>query len=118
MKRNLGCVLILGLLSIPGFAATNSKNVNFPGKLTVGTTELPAGDYKVSWTGTGPTVQVSIVQKNVTHPLTTTTAAKLVEVKNGHTGLTINNKNGVRTLQEIQLDKINLVLGDAPAAGQ
>jgi hypothetical protein len=118
MKRFLGCALTLGLLSIPGFAASNSKTVNFPDKLTVGTTELPAGDYKVTWTGTGPTVQVSIMQKNVTHPLTTTTAAKLVEVQNGHTGVTFDHKNGVDTLEVIQLNKINLVLADAPAQGQ
>lgn len=118
MKRILGCALILGLLSVPGFAASNSKNVNFPQNLTVGTTQLPAGDYKVSWTGTGPTVQVSFVQKGAYHPLTTTIPAKLVDVSNGHTGLTIDSKNGVSTLQMIQLDKLNLVLGDAPAQGQ
>jgi hypothetical protein len=118
MKRVLGCALILGLLSVPGFAASNSKNVNFPEKLTVGTTQLPAGDYKVTWTGTGPTVQVSLEQKNVTHPLTATVPAQLVEVQNGHTGLTINNNNGVSTLEQIQLNKINLVLAGAPAQGQ
>lgn len=118
MKRILGCALILGLFSIPGFAASNSKNVTFPDKLTVGTTQLPAGDYKVTWTGTGPTVQVNFMQKNVHHPLTVTVPAKLATVQDGHTGLTIDNKNGVDTLESIQLNKINLMLGDAPAQGQ
>ncbi len=118
MKRILGCALILGLLSVPGFAASNSKTVNLPENLTVGTTQLPAGDYKVSWTGSGPTVQVSFEQKGAYHPLTATVPAKLVEVQHGQTGLTIDNKGGVSTLEAIQLNKINLVLGDAPAQGQ
>lgn len=118
MKRFLGCALILGLFSIPGFAATNSKSVTFPDKVTVGSTQLPAGDYKVSWTGEGPSVQVTILQKYVHHPLTVTVPAKLETVKDGHTGLMINNTNGSDVLQVIQLNKINLVLGGAPAQGQ
>lgn len=118
MKRFLGCALILATLSIPAFAASNSKNVTFPEKLTVGSTQVPAGDYKVTWTGAGPAVQVELLQKNVTHPLKVSVPAKLVQVQNGHDGLTIDNKNGVSTLEIIQLNKINLVLGDAPAQGQ
>lgn len=118
MKRLLGCALILGLSSIPGFAASNSKTVTLPETMTVGTKQLPPGDYKVTWTGTGPSVQVTFVQKGAYHPLTETVPAKLVDAKDGHTGLTIQNKNGVETLQAIQLNKINLVLGDAPAQGQ
>lgn len=118
MKRFFGFALILGLLSIPAFAAKNAQNINFPEKLTVGTTQLPAGDYKVTWTGTGPTVQVTLVQKNVSHPLTSTLPAKLVDVSNGHTGLTFANENGANVLQTIQLNKINLVFSAAPAEGQ
>lgn len=118
MKRILGCALFLGLFSIPGFAASNSKSVTLPENLTVGAKQLPAGDYKVSWTGSGSSVQVTFVQKGAYHPLTETIPAKVVDVQNGHTGLTIENKNGVSMLQVIQLNKINLVLGDAPAQGQ
>lgn len=118
MKRVFGCALILGLLSIPAFAAKNSQNINFPEKLTVGAAQLPAGDYKVTWTGTGPTVQVTLVQKDVAHPQAATVAAKLEDIKNGHTGLTIDNQGGASVLQIIQLNKINLVLGSAPAQGQ
>lgn len=118
MKRFFGCALILGLFSIPGIAATNSKNVTFPDKVTLGTTQLPAGDYKVTWTGEGPTVQVTILQKNVHHPLTVTVPAKLESVQNGHTGLTMNNQNGTDFLEEIQLNKTVLVFGSVPAQGQ
>lgn len=118
MKKLLGYALIVGLISVPAFAAKNSKNINLPEKLTVGTTVLPEGDYNVSWTGTGPTVEVKLVQKNASHPATATVSAKLVEDKEGHTGLTINNKNGVDTVETIQLNKITLVLGDAPVSGQ
>ena len=115
MKRNLGCVLILGLLSIPGFAATNSKNVNFPGKLTVGTTELPAGDYKVSWTGADSNVQVTIARNGKT---LATVPAKLVPANNEHVGMSTNTVNGVAVLESIQLDKFNLELTKPASAGE
>lgn len=118
MKRFLACAFILALSTVPSFAAKNSQTINFPEKLSVGATSLPAGDYKVTWTGTGPSVQVTLVQKDASHPATATITAKLVDEQHGHTGLTIDNKAGVDTLQTIQLNKISLVLGDAPVSGQ
>lgn len=118
MKRILGCALILGLFSIPGFASSNTKNVNFPDAVTVGTAQLPAGDYKVSWTGAGPSVQVSIVQLNTYHPLKVTVAAKLETVKNGHTGMTTKNQNGSEVLEQLDLNKTTLIFSPAPAQGQ
>lgn len=118
MKRALGCALILGLLSIQGFAATNSKKVNFPGATTVGTTPLPAGDYKVSWTGDGPSVQVKIVQLNAYHPLTLTVPAKLETTNSGHIGLTTKSENGTELLEQIDLNKVTLIFSPAAAQGQ
>lgn len=118
MKRALGCALLLGIFSIPVFAASNSKNVNFPDATTVGTTQLPAGDYKVSWTGAGPSVQVKIVQLNVYHPLTVTVPAKLETANTGHTGLTTKNENGVELLEQMDLNKVTLIFSAAPAQGQ
>ncbi len=55
MKRFLGYVLVLGSLVVPAFAAKNSQSLTLTTPVTVGTTQLPAGDYKVTWTGTGST---------------------------------------------------------------
>lgn len=118
MKHILGCALILGLFSIPGFAATNSKNVNFPDAVTVGTAKLPAGDYKVTWTGAGPSVQVKIVQLNAYHPLKVTVPAELETAKNGHTGLITKSQNGADLVQEIELNKVSLIFSPTPVQGQ
>lgn len=118
MKRVLGCALILGLCSICGFAATTSKSVSFPDKVTIGTAQLPAGDYKLTWTGDGPAVEVKIVQKNVYHPLTVTIPAKLETVKDGRTGMTTNNQNGNDVVEQIDLNKVTLIFSPAPAQGQ
>ncbi|MFP5237523.1 MAG: hypothetical protein ACLGSD_16625 [Acidobacteriota bacterium] len=118
MKRVLGCALILGLFSIPGFASSNSKNVNFPDAVTVGTAKLPAGDYKVTWTGAGPDVQVKIVQLNAYHPLKVTVPAKLETAKDGHTGMTTKQDNGMEVVEQLDLNKVTLIFSPAPAQGQ
>lgn len=118
MKRVVRCIFILGLLSVPMFAATNSKNVNFPKKVTVGATQLPAGEYKVSWTGAGASAQVKIVQLNVFRPLTVTVTAKVENMQSGATGVNIVEKNGVDTLATIQLNKVKLVFDGASTPAQ
>jgi hypothetical protein len=40
-------------------ASKNSANVVLDSNVTVGTTELPKGTYKVVWTGTDPNAQVT-----------------------------------------------------------
>jgi hypothetical protein len=53
------CIMI-ALVSVHGFAATrNSADVVLSAPVTVNSSGLFAGDYKVFWTGPGPEVQVS-----------------------------------------------------------
>ena len=114
MKRFLGLAIMLALVSIPSFAAKNSDNVTLADNVTVGSTQLPAADYKITWTGTGPDVQVTL-----THGKTTVTVpAKLVEQKNGNTSILTDSKSGANKLQAIYLNKVTLTLANAPAAGQ
>ena len=115
MKRLFGFALILALFSVPALAGNKSQSVNVPAAVKVGSTELPAGDYKVTWTGSGSSVQVSLAQDKKT---LVTVPAKAVEQKNNHTGVTTNNQGGVSVLQSIQLGSVSLVLEDAPTSGQ
>jgi hypothetical protein len=115
MKRFFGFALIVGLLSIPAFAAKNSQSLNLATTVKVGSTSLPAGDYKVTWTGTGSSVQVTIAHKG---GATVTVPAKLVDAKNGHVGVITDGANGSATLQTIELDNFNLVLTGATAQGE
>lgn len=118
MKRLSYCALILALLSVPAFAAKNSKSVNFPEAVTVGSTQLPAGDYNVTWDGTGSNVQVTIEQKSAMHPATATVTAKVVEEKHDRNGYTLNSKGGVNTLETLTFSKFSVDLSGTPASGQ
>ncbi len=46
MKRFFGYALIVASLSLPAFAAKNSQDVTLNAPVKVGTTQLPAGNYK------------------------------------------------------------------------
>lgn len=118
MKRLSYCALILALISAPAFAAKNAQSVNFSEAVTVGSTQLPAGDYKVTWDGTGANVQVTLTQTGTAHPASTTVTAKVVEQKNSRNGFQVNNKDGVNTLETLQFSKYDVVLTGAPAHGE
>jgi hypothetical protein len=115
MKRFFGYALILASLSVPAFGAKNSQNVTLSAPVKVGTTQLAAGDYKVTWTGTGPAVQLTIAQKGKT-PVTV--PAKVVDVKNGHVAVQLNHVNGVDVLESIQLDNMTLQITGATTTGE
>lgn len=114
MKRLFGYALMLTLTAAPAFAAKNSQSVSFAQPVKVGSTQIPAGDCKVSWTGTGDSVQVTIAEngKTVTFP------AKLVEVKHSHSGYVVNRVGGTDQLQSIQLSNVNIEFQNPAPSGQ
>ena len=114
MKRLFGYALMLTLISAPALAAKNSQSLNFASAVRVGSTEIPAGDVKVTWIGTGDNVQVTIVEngKNFTIP------AKLVEEKHTHKGYIVSREGGADQLQTIQLSNVSLQLEGATASGR
>ena len=115
MKRFFGFALMLALVSVPAFAAKNSQNVSITDPVKVGSTQLPAGDYKVSWTGTGSNVQVTIAEKG---KASVTVPAKIVEAKNGHIALLTNTVGGTSVLETIQLNNLSIVFTAGTASGE
>ncbi|HEX4286038.1 MAG TPA: hypothetical protein VHZ28_13165 [Terracidiphilus sp.] len=115
MNRLLSCAVILASLSIPAFAAKNSQSITVTDPIKVGSTQLAAGSYTVSWTGAAPNVQLTI-QARGKAPVTV--PAKLMDAKNGHVALLTNTVGGALVLESIQLDKVSLVLTGATAAGE
>ena len=114
MKRLFGYALMLALAVAPAMAAKNSQSFNLAQNVKVGTTDIPAGNVKVTWTGTGDAVQVTLSAsgKSITVP------AKLVSEKNGHKGYVVSSKGGVNELQTIQLNDMSLQLQTPTASGQ
>jgi hypothetical protein len=73
-------IVVLALL-IPAalFAAPkNSAKVTFNSAVTVNGTQVPAGDYRVEWQGSGDAVQASILQGK---KVVATAPAKLINGK-------------------------------------
>jgi hypothetical protein len=110
MKR-----LAVGLLALTftfsAFAAKNSKTVDFGRTVQVGSTKVPAGPVKVSWTGSGAEAQATLTvggKKPITVPV------KVVEKRNIYPSISTISVNGVEYLQEIDLSDLALVMKDVP----
>lgn len=114
MKRFVGYAAILALLSAPAFAAKNSSTVTISQPVTVGTTQLPAAQYHVTWTGTGSSAQVTLANDKST----VTVPAKVVDQKNAITSVLTGTKGGSTVLEGINLNKVTLVFTPSPNSGQ
>jgi len=115
MKRFIGFASMLVLLAAPAFGkSTKTQTVVIPQNVQVGSTQLPAGTYKLAYTGSGSDVQVTLTQAGKT---VVTFAAKAVEQKN-NPGVDLNTNAGVTRLDSINLDKVSLQVEGAPHAGQ
>lgn len=102
------------LLASSAFAATKA-NLQVQTPLTINGTKLKSGDYRLQWEGSGPNVEVSIIQgKNVV----TKVPARLVDLQsapNNDAAVTKRNDDGTSTLTGIRFGgkKYALELGEA-----
>ena len=109
--------LVMGLvLLLAGSVFAASKaTLTLNHETTVNGTKLKAGDYKLQWDGSGPDVQVSIVQgKNVLAKV----PAKLVDLNSNaanDAAVIKNNGDGSSTLAGVRFagKKYALELGEA-----
>lgn len=110
--------VLLFTLALASYAAEkNSQNITFYDSVKVGSTTLPAGDYKVVWDGTGDNVQVSFLQGKKT---VATAPAKLVSTTSsvGKAVSTRAESDNSRVVTEIAFKKQALRFDEsAPAAG-
>jgi hypothetical protein len=114
MKRFFGFALLLVLSAAPAFGSSKKpQTVIIPETVQVGSTQLPAGTYKLAWTGSESDVQVTLAQAGKT---VITFAAKTVEQKN-NPGVDLNTNAGVVSLERIHLDNVSLQLEGAPHPG-
>jgi hypothetical protein len=110
MKR-FGVGLLALAFTFTAYAAQKSKTVDLAEPVQVGSTTLPAGPVKVSWTGTGSDAQLTFAP-NGKHPITV--AAQVIDAKNRDTAVQTIAVNGVEYLQQVQLNDVTLVVRNAP----
>lgn len=111
--------LVLGLaltLASSAFAASKA-NLTLNHSTTINGAQLKAGDYKLEWDGSGPNVEVSIVQGK---KVVTKVPAKIVDLDkapNNDAALLKQNGDGSTTLAGVRFQgkKFALELGDAGA---
>lgn len=109
--------LVLGLallLASSAFAGTKGNlQLNHP--VTVNGTQLKAGEYKLEWDGSGPNVEVSIVQgKNVVAKVPAHVVDLSAAAQN-NAAVTKKNDDGSSTLAGVRFEgkKFALELGEA-----
>lgn len=109
--------LVLGLallLACSAFAATKA-NLQLNNPVTLNGTTLKPGDYKVQWEGSGPSVELSILQgKNVVAKV----PARVIELQTpaaNDAAVTLKSESGPNTLAGLRFEgkKIALELGEA-----
>jgi hypothetical protein len=109
--------LVMGLallLASSAFAATKA-NLQLSNPVTVNGTNLKPGEYKLQWEGSGPNVELSIVQgKNVL----TKVPAHVVQLDTAaanDAAITQKNNSGPNSLTGIRFEgkKFELQLGEA-----
>jgi hypothetical protein len=105
---------MLALVSAPAFAAKNTEKINIGHPVTVGTTQLPAAEYKVTWNGIGSNAQVTLTHGNsvVTLPAT------VVEQKHNINTVRTDDKGPASILLGIDLSKVSVEFTSSPSSGQ
>ena len=114
-KRVLGFTFILAFLPFAANAASrNFANVELDSNVTVGTTELPKGTYKVVWTGTDPNVQVTFTNGNWTK----TVPARIVEGRNNIEATLTDVKGNKTFLTALEFHNATLQFGEGTRTGE
>ena len=109
--------MLLGLalvLATSAFAATKAS-LQLQSQVTVNGTKLKPGDYKLEWDGTGPSVEVSILQGKNVIAKTTARVVDLSAPSPNNAAVTTKNGDGTSTLAGVRFEgkKFALELGQA-----
>jgi hypothetical protein len=113
-KRALAFSFIFAILPFAANAASkNTANIVLDSNVTVGTTELPKGTYKVVWTGTDTNAQVTFTNNKFSK----TVPAQIVEGRNNMEAELTDSKDNKTFLTGIQLKDATLKFGDGTHAG-
>ena len=111
-----GCLkysFLFALLVTPLFAKTYT--VTIPQVAAVGSTQIPAGEYKLAWEGDGPAVRVTLSRAGVS-PIVLNAKVVVQKSSLASPSVVTAQKNGVLKLQQIQLKANTLVFEEGAIA--
>jgi len=102
------------LLASSAFAATKA-NLTLQSPATINGTQLKAGDYKLEWDGSGPTVEVSIMKGKTVVAKVQAKVVDLNTVAQNSAAVVQRNADGSSTLTGARFEgkKIALELGES-----
>jgi len=115
-----GLLLGLALLLATSAFAANKGSFQVSDPVTVSGKSLAAGEYNVKWEGTGPNVELNILQGK---KVVATTPARLIDLNRsagGNSAVVRKNDDGSRTLAEIRFagKRYALALGNESAKAE
>lgn len=110
-KFALLLTLMLAVATTVFAAGKNSATVNIREKVTVGSTALPAGEYKVSWTDAG---QVTFAQGKTT---VATVPAKVSAGENPQVSVLTDAAGSGKVLSGLRLKTANLTFVSEAKSG-
>jgi hypothetical protein len=117
MKLSKSVFLGLALLLATSAFAANKGSLQVQEPLNVNGTRLAPGDYKVQWDGTGPSVELSIMQGK---KVVTKVPAHVIDLSSASpsdAAVVKNNGDGTKSLSEVRLSgkKFALAVGEEAA---
>jgi len=117
MKSSKNLFLGLALLLATSAFAANKGSLQVQEPLSVNGTKLAPGDYKVQWDGTGPSVELSIMQGKKVVAKIPAHVVDLDKPSPTDAAVVKNNGDGTKTLSEVRLSgkKFSLAVGEEAA---
>lgn len=117
MKGSKSLFLGLALVLATSAFAANKGSLQIQEPTSVNGTKLAPGDYKIEWDGTGPSVELSIMQGK---KLITKVPAHLVDLNRpaqNDAAVVKNSEDGTKTLSEVRLSgkKFAFAVGEEAA---
>lgn len=117
MKGSKSLFLGLALLLATSAFAANKGSLQIQEPTSVNGTKLAPGDYKIEWDGTGPSVELSIMQGK---KLITKVPAHVVDLNRpaqNDAAVVKNSEDGTKTLSEVRLSgkKFAFAVGEEAA---
>jgi hypothetical protein len=120
MKTWKSVFLGLALLLATSAFAANKGSLTVQEPITVNGTKLPAGDYKVQWEGSGPSVELSITQGKKVIAKVPAQIVNLDQPSQSDATVVKNNGDGSRSLSEVRLSgkKFAIAVGEEAAKAE